>query len=224
MSSFLAGRITYSDISQQLLILKKLQDSEPDIIVYEHHERSDNLHIHFLVANPGKSREDTYIKWVKSIVGGDKVSRKYSFKRKDVNIDFISYISKGKLDPVRIRSDNDIFTPAIVEPLKQKGYDKKDKKSVDPIVINVKPRVTEWTMVQEVHQLVDPPEDRVDCVYSTKEIIPYAKKVREKNKRLLPAKQFMEFVQKCKYYLNPGEYDEACYFWDSYLSGKKYGV
>lgn len=219
-NTFLAGRITYTDLSQQRLLLDKLSN-EHDIIIYEHHERTDNLHIHFLVANPSKSREDTYTKWVKSIVGGDKVSRKYSFKRKDVNIDFISYMSKGKLDPVFVNSINNIFTPAVVEPLKQKGYDKHDKKQ-EPLTFTVKPRVTEWTMVQEVIAMINPPENIDDLIYTTKEITPAAKKVREKNKRLLSAKQFMEFVQKCKFYLNPGDYDEACFYWDSYLSGKKY--
>jgi hypothetical protein len=218
-STYLAGRITYNDISQQVLLIAKLLDTESDVIIYEHHERPDNLHIHFLVANPKKSREDTYAKWVKVIVGGDNTSRKYSFKRKDVNIEFISYMSKGKLDPVGVRSDNSIFTPAIIDPLKLKGYDKKDKVLGNVIT---KSKVTEWTMVQEVIALADPPGDLEDCVYTTKEIIPFAKKVREKNKRLLPPKQFMEFVQKCKFFLNPGDYDEACFFWDSYLSGKKY--
>jgi len=235
-NTFLAGRITYTDVSQQLLLFEKLIQ-EPDIIIYEHHEREDNLHIHFLVANPSKSREDTYTKWVKEICGDKDPngSRRYSYKRKQttginkgnpVDLDFISYMSKGHLHPIRCHSVHNIFTPAIIEPLRQKGFDIKNNKlsqNTEDALNSVKSKVTEYTMVKEVIAAINPPEDS-DLVYTVKEIYPAAKKVREKNQKILPAKQMAEFVQKCQFYLNPDDYGESVMFWHSYLTGKKYSV
>nr|WPR18732.1 MAG: hypothetical protein [Chemarfal virus 208] len=228
---FLAGRITYEDISQQKLLLTKFAN-EQDIIIYEHHERKDNLHFHFLVANPSKSREDTYAKWVKAIVGGDKVNRKYSFKRmtngNPVDINFISYMSKGELDPVYVNSINNIFTPAIVEPLKNKGYNAKKgtiSKDLKDAIADHKvktSRITEWSMVQEVIQILPPPQDREDSVWTPDEVKKVAFQVREKNKKLLPPRQAAEFVQKCMYYLNPNQYEDAVDYWLNYYSGKKF--
>jgi len=237
MSRFVAGRIDYQTIEQRDEIIKKYASECTEIIIYEHVERADNLHVHMLMetALTLKTLRNYAVKLVGKNESND--SRLYSFIEKQsrgpdkgnpVSLKFISYMSKGKYDPIFVNSPSGKFTPAIVDQYKMSGYDKADKKAVPHVIVETviekKSRLTEWDMVKEVVALANPPDNTSDLVYTTKEIYPFAKQVREKNKRLLPAKGMAEFIQKCKYFLNPDEYVDAVGYWDSYISGKKYSA
>lgn len=91
----LAIRITrpYSALTP---FFDKLKDFSDKLIVYEHTE-SSRPHIHGLIVNC-KPSTDTLKNWIKAVVG--KVEKTdWSFVSKDVNEKFITYMSKGKLEP-----------------------------------------------------------------------------------------------------------------------------
>lgn len=244
MLRFVAGRIDYQTIEQRDEIIKKYASECKEIIIYEHVERADNLHVHMLMetALTLKTLRNYAVKLVGKNESND--SRLYSFIEKQsrgpdkgspVSIKFISYMSKGKYDPIWVNPNSNKFTPALVEQYRLLGFDKEDVKKgivsegLKQILEEKKSRLTEWDMVKEVVGTVDASGYSVfnlndDLMYTTKEIYPYAKQVREKHKRLLPAKAMAEFVQKCKYFLNPDDYADAVGYWDSYISGKKYSM
>lgn len=234
MQRWIAGRIHYDSSGNREEIHKAFAEKTEEIIFYDHVDgKNENPHLHFLMYT------DTDLRTVRN--WAVKVNSSYSFKEKQtkgvnrgqpVSLDMISYFSRGELDPSYIKT-NGMLTPALVAEMKDKGYNgktgtiSKNLRNALDEVKNTK-RKTEWDMVQEVINAVDASGysvfnlDQETLIYSKKEIRSVAYVVREKNKRLLPAKGMSEFVQKCQFYLNPGEYNEACDYWDAYLCGKKY--
>lgn len=78
-------------------------------IIYEHSEKQGNVHIHgFLVGCTVST--DTLKNWIKKDVG-DMKSTEWSFK-KATSYDFITYMSKGVLQPVCVKG----FTEEEIEP------------------------------------------------------------------------------------------------------------
>lgn len=110
-----AGRV-HCDLSEQEVIIQGLKARCDSIIVYRH-EDTLHHHIHFLMKGVTVSY-DTLVNVVKRAIPGAKKD-KYSFKT-GANDDFISYMSRGKLDPVF----NQGFSEDIVKEKKSKGYDK----------------------------------------------------------------------------------------------------
>lgn len=91
----LAIRIT-RPYSALVPFFDKLQQHSDKLIVYEHTE-SARPHIHGLIVNC-KPSTDTLKNWIRSVVG--KVEKTdWSFVSKDVNEKFITYMSKGNLEP-----------------------------------------------------------------------------------------------------------------------------
>lgn len=96
----LAFRITRSALDLKPFF-EKLSQYSDKIVVYQHDEAS-RVHVHGLVEGC-KPSSDTLKNWIKNVVG--KVERTdWSFITKDVDIGFITYMSKGKLDPVFVHN------------------------------------------------------------------------------------------------------------------------
>lgn len=133
-----AGRV-HCDISEQEIVINGLKDRCDSMIVYRHD--TFHPHIHFLMKNV-KCSYDTLVNVVKRAIPGAKKD-KYSFK-KDANDDFISYMSKGKLDPVF----NQGFTEELIKEKKLKGFDKTDRLQAS------KPQETKKTNTITNHQIV----------------------------------------------------------------------
>lgn len=234
MQRWIAGRIHYDSSGNRDEIYNVFAEKTEEIIFYDHVDGvNEHPHLHFLMYTDSDLRNIR--NWAV------KVNPSYSFKEKQtkgvhrgqpVSINMISYMSRGELDPCYLKT-NGMLTPALVAEMKDKGFNGKkgtiSKELKDTLnEAKASKRKTEWEMVQEVVGTTDASGysvfnlDRESLIYSKREIRKVAFVVRERNKRLLPAKGMSEFVQKCQFYLNPNDYEEACDYWDSYLSGKKY--
>lgn len=116
-----AGRV-HCDISEQDVIIQGLKARCDSIIVYRH---EDTLHHHIHCLMKGvKCSYDTLVNVVKRAIPGAKKD-KYSFKT-GANDDFISYMSRGELDPVF----NYGFSEDLISEKKSKGYNKNKNVSV----------------------------------------------------------------------------------------------
>jgi hypothetical protein len=77
--------------------LAKVSEQSKAMVVYEHNDKVDNVHVHFLVVDPVIST-DTMKNYIRKDVG--KVEKtQWSFKKAD-DTSCITYMSKGKLEPV----------------------------------------------------------------------------------------------------------------------------
>lgn len=164
-----AGRV-HCDLSEQDLVIQGLKPRCNSIIVYRHD--TFHPHIHFLMTEVNCSY-DTLVNVVKRAIPGAKKD-KYSFK-KDANDDFISYMSKGKLDPVY----NFGFSDELIAQKKLKGYDKDDISRTNSYPVETTPQSKKTTTITQ-HMLVveiacrlhaitgeDYPEYEFDLIYST---------------------------------------------------------
>lgn len=111
-----AGRV-HCDLLEQEQVIQGLKSRCDNMIVYRHD--TFHPHIHFLMKNT-KCTYDTLVNVVKRAIPG-ATKDKYSFKAK-ANDDFISYMSKGKLDPVF----NQGYSEELIAEKKLKGFDKTD--------------------------------------------------------------------------------------------------
>lgn len=97
------------------------------VIFYEHSDNPDNIHCHGLIYGLSVDK-DTIKNWLKETLRLTPTRTQWTFpeqyKGRSVNDDFISYMSKGKLDPVW----NKGFAPELVAEQKAKGYDGKAMK------------------------------------------------------------------------------------------------
>ena len=100
----LACRVSrvFNDVSSAM---QRIADNSDRIIVYAHNEGCERPHIHFLIENPQIST-DTIKNWIKKDLN-TKIFCKtdWSFKQtfgdnQDVNYGYISYMTKGKYEPV----------------------------------------------------------------------------------------------------------------------------
>lgn len=77
--------------------LEKVSEQSTAMVVYEHNDKVDNVHVHCLVVDP-KISTDTMKNYIRKEVG--KVEKtQWSFKKAD-DYSCITYMSKGKLEPV----------------------------------------------------------------------------------------------------------------------------
>lgn len=79
----------------------RLDQASDKYIIYEHNERSDNIHIHGFIVNCMVST-DTLKNWIKKDVGTVKASE-WSFKTA-TDYKFITYMSKGCLTPYKVHN------------------------------------------------------------------------------------------------------------------------
>lgn len=110
-------------------------------IIY-YHDVSDNPHIHGYVEGYSKSA-----KWFR-----ETLKKQFGVMKRteytcnfDASCNFITYMSKGKLDPIY----NQGFNEEMVNELKAKGYDKGDiTKSKKTVSEPNKP--TKWTLLKDI--------------------------------------------------------------------------
>lgn len=115
------------------------------LIVYEH--QASQIHIHGLVIDC-KVSTDTLKNWIKKCMGikvydKSKWSFKTEYEGKPVDTNFITYMSKGKLEPVFSNytlSEIEKFKNAWIQPEKVSSKEKEDK-------------ITIWNIAQEVDQI-----------------------------------------------------------------------
>lgn len=124
----------------------ELSKHSDKLVVYEH--QASQVHVHGLVINC-KVSTDTLKNWIRKVLGikvydKSKWSFKTEYQGQPVNAQFITYMSKGKLDPVFNHnvqpSDIDAYRNAWIQPEKFHSKDKEDK-------------ITIWNIAQEADQI-----------------------------------------------------------------------
>lgn len=95
----LAIRVTRS-FSDLRLFFEKLFEACEKLVVFEHVDAS-RIHIHALIVECRVST-DTLKNWIKQVVGPVNKTD-WSFLEKDVNEQFITYMTKGVLEPVAVK-------------------------------------------------------------------------------------------------------------------------
>jgi len=136
-----AGRV-HCDDQQQSALIQGLKDRCDNMIVYRHD--TFHPHIHFLMMNT-KCSYDTLVNVVKRVIPG-ATKDKYSFK-KDANDDFISYMSKGKLDPVYTQG----YSQELIQEKKLKGFDKTDRlQTSKPTESKKSAQITNHQLITEI--------------------------------------------------------------------------
>jgi hypothetical protein len=110
--------------------------------VYEHDSDKENVHIHFYLKKC-KRATDTLKLWIEKILGKRPTATEWSFKSKDVDESCISYMSKGKLKPMKFFG----ISTERIEELTLQGYDVKDNVKLS----KPKGQVTQFDMIEEVY-------------------------------------------------------------------------
>lgn len=153
---------------------EKLSTYSDKLVAYQHDE-SSRIHVHALVVNC-KPSTDTLKNWIRSCVG--KVEKTdWSFVTKDVNENFITYMSKGTLTPQCCYG----FTTDQIEAYKM-AWEHRPKSFKQQRLTFVVKETTEQRkmrqedMIQEIISRYDqlPPERKYD---SSKELIALIYKV-----------------------------------------------
>lgn len=114
-------------------VIQRFAEASSAVVVYQHSENCSRVHIHALVKEFTKSY-DTAVNWMKQICP-DRADRQfcatYTVDKKKVPVDdsFISYMSKGSLEPVFVQG----FSTEVIADYKAKGYDKGSKDIVDVV-------------------------------------------------------------------------------------------
>lgn len=80
-------------------LIEHLASKSDKLVVYEHSEDVSRVHIHFYAVCSVKS--DTIRNYIRKLLGCSKTD--FSIKEKDVDEKCITYMSKGKLDPVYVK-------------------------------------------------------------------------------------------------------------------------
>lgn len=111
--------------------------------VYEHDSNKENVHIHFYLKQCKRST-DTIKLWIQRILGKRPTATDWSFKSRNVDETCISYMSKGKLKPMKFFG----ISPERIEELTLQGYDVKDVKKEQK---DKKGQVTQFDMIEEVY-------------------------------------------------------------------------
>jgi len=112
-------RLTLPWLDASGVILRIAEQCE-SIIVYEHSEGCERPHIHALIQDLKRSY-DTVSGWMKSVCparSDRSLGTSYGKEKKPIDLGFISYMSKGKYDPVFVKG---ISEQEIVE-RKAQGY------------------------------------------------------------------------------------------------------
>lgn len=158
MSLFVRLSYSYDQLSQ---FWDRLEKSSDTLVVYEHNTGLKNVHCHFYVTNCLVST-DTLKVWIKKIIP-DVPKTHWSFKSsKSMVIDdgCITYMSKGKLEPVRA---NKIGLERIAE-LKALWVQPDDTKRVQRVKENKV--ITAYDMAVEVYNKVSGIKVKDDGDYS----------------------------------------------------------
>lgn len=107
------------EISRFFDSILSISGSYDKVIAYRH-EIPGNNHYHGLLENY-RDTPEWFRKKIKKLFNLESKAQ-YSCKYKDISCNFISYMSKGKLDPVI----NIGYDPILVSELKALGYDAKE--------------------------------------------------------------------------------------------------
>lgn len=127
-------------------IMSRIHACCEKVIVYEHNEKSSNIHVHMYLVQCDKST-DTLKNYIRKVCDSSKGNQFWSFKTAQ-DAGCITYMSKGKLDPVDVKG----FTQEEIDTYKSSWEDRStqheaqnDNKSKGP---------TQYDMAMEVFELV----------------------------------------------------------------------
>jgi len=140
-----AIRLTYEYV-QMASVVKRICDQADVVVVYEHDE-SERKHIH-LYTEGLTATVQTIKNWIVKDLGCKVNKSDWSFKTaKDRN--FITYMSKGKLNPTKVKGISDVeidtYRQRWVEPTKKQ----KEKRE----------QATGWSMANELAEWIDSKSD-----------------------------------------------------------------
>lgn len=141
-------RVPYQNVLGAVELIAKKCDK---VVIYEHNERQDNIHIHCYLQRCTVST-DTLKNYFKrsGFSGGDKGAG-WSFKTATDN-GCVTYMTKGKLEPVFVQG----YTEEEIQQLKSKWEDREPKKQQSQLVSYVvkenpeQSKKRQWDMVQEI--------------------------------------------------------------------------
>jgi len=147
------GRLSFP-FSRITSALEKISECSERFVAYEHSERVENTHVHFLAVGPTIST-DTMKNYIRKLIGSVERTA-WSFKlASDVNC--ITYMSKGKLDPVLVKK----FTEEEIEQYKMKWVEK------GPTGKKVSDKPTAYAIALEVHETIHQPRKKTLDDYVT---------------------------------------------------------
>lgn len=109
-------------------VVLRIAEQSESIIVYEHSEGCERPHIHALILGL-KRGYDTVVGWMKSICpsrSDRSLGTSYGKEKKPLDLGFISYMSKGKYDPVYVKG----ITDDDIAERKGQGYYKEGSKDI----------------------------------------------------------------------------------------------
>jgi len=154
-----AIRLTYT-YQQMVGVIQRISDDADVVVVYEHDE-SNRKHIH-LYTEGTKSTVQTIKNWITKELSFKPDKSDWSFKTAQ-DRKFITYMSKGKLDPCAKKgiSDSEIdeLRKKWVQRQPKEEQEKNDKKDITQWTISK--LLAEWTAknTKYVGGYYDPPED-----------------------------------------------------------------
>jgi len=121
--------------------LAKIANESASFVVYEHNDKVENVHIHFLSVGP-KISTDTMKNYIRQCVG--KVDKtKWSFKTA-TDMNCITYMTKGTLDPVFQKG----FTQEELIEYRGKWVDSKSASKA----LKTSPKITQYRLAMEVYE------------------------------------------------------------------------
>lgn len=109
-------------------VLLRIAEQSDAMVVYEHSENCSRVHVHAYVEGL-KRGYDTVVNWMKAIcpVREDRtLGTTYGKDKKPVDLGFISYMSKGRYDPVYVKG----ITEQVLAERKALGYYKEEGKDI----------------------------------------------------------------------------------------------
>lgn len=201
-------RVTAS-FEQSSEALHLIMEKAEKLIVYEHNERSDNVHIHFYLENCTVSTDTLKNYFKRTGIDGGVKGERWSFKQaRDTGC--IAYMTKGKLDPVL----NQGFDESQLSEFKNLGYDgksmKKQTKLTQYVVreSQVQSKARQSEMIEEVLSMMEH-----KTRYSAREVIELIRqvvivkhkticgryKIRDYYDVIMARKEPESFVQACAY-------------------------
>lgn len=188
-------------------VIQKIASHCDSIAVYEHSENCERVHVHAIIFGLRRGY-DTVVDWMKSLcpVKTDRQLCTTYGKGKDkkpVDLGFISYMSKGKYDPVYVQgiSDEDIADKKALGFTQEHSSDVVDIITTQggKLVKNVSPsKKLQIQLLEEMKAELDTEHPTDDMIYKV------IRKVCIKNHYYLPRGIFkiMEFRDNLLFHLN----------------------
>lgn len=185
-----AVRVSYP-YAQLVEVFKKLSEVCDKIVVYEHD--ASRVHVHALLCGCRVST-DTIKNWIKKTLNVTVSKYDWSFKNANKDDKYITYMSKGKLEPAFSKG----YDGLELASLREQWQDKKEVKEEESSVIDLrKVRVTRYTLANEVLGLYN---ER----YTTAESYDEDERLKVKMKKLI------EIVKEvCKKHKKGCDYDNC---------------